>query len=98
MSVREGANTNWCPYPSELLAGHQIQVAVTVPNVVAVVHVMPYVARHTRLGKNLFVVNSEILGVQIWRKKCINFELEITTKQRELNIEPKCIFFLPFDR
>ena len=48
--------------------------------------------------KKPFFVNSEILGIQIWRKSCGNDDkFEMATKQRELNIEPNCVLFLPFD-
>ena len=40
-----------------------------------------------RLGKNLFVINSKILGTQIWRNKRVNDDkFEIATKQRKSNI------------
>ena len=49
--------------------------------------------------KNFFFVNSAILGVQIWQKKCVNYnKFELATKHLKSNIEPKCILFLSFDR
>ena len=40
-----------------------------------------------RLGKNHFFVNSEILGIQFWRKKCVNYDrFEIAKKQHKSNI------------
>ena len=40
-----------------------------------------------RLGKKHFFVNSEILGIQIWREKPVNYNgFEIATKQRKSNI------------
>ena len=40
-----------------------------------------------RLGKKHFFVNSEIWGMQIWRKKRVNYDkFEIATKQRISNI------------
>ena len=38
------------------------------------------------LGKKHFFVNSAILGVQIWRKKCVNYnKFEIATNSVNLN-------------
>ena len=52
-----------------------------------------------RLGKKHFIVNSKILGIQIWWKKNKNYKkFEIAKKQRKLQILPECIHFLPFDR
>ena len=56
VSVRTSANANWCPHMSQLLAGCRIQVGVTVPTVVVVVHVTPYIARHTYLSDPLTLV------------------------------------------
>ena len=37
-----------------------------------------------RPGKKHFFVNSEILGIQIWRKKLVNYDkFEIATRQRK---------------
>ena len=53
----------------------------------------------SRLDKNHFCVNSEILELQIWRKKRVNYDkFEFVKKLRKWNILPMCILFLPFDR
>ena len=37
--------------------------------------------------KKTFFMNSDNLGMQIWQKKCINYDkFEIVTKQRKSNI------------
>ena len=46
VSVRKSENANWCLPTSQLLAGSRIQVGVTVPAVVVMVHGMPNVAHH----------------------------------------------------
>ena len=44
--------------------------------------------------KNHFFVNSDILGIQIWRKIRVNADkFKIATKQRKSNIYPNAIFF-----
>ena len=41
----------------------------------------------SRLGKKHFFVNSEILGIQVWWKKCVNYKkFKIATRQRKSNI------------
>ena len=45
----------------------------------------PYL--QVRLGKKHFFVNSEILEIQIWRKKSVNDDkFEIATRERKSNI------------
>ena len=52
-----------------------------------------------RLGKKHFFVNSEIWGMQIQRKKRVNYDkFEIMTRHCKSNIKPKSILFLPFYR
>ena len=47
--------------------------------------------------KAIFFVNSEILGVQIWREKIVNDDkFEIIIKQRKSNIYPNAFFFFLF--
>ena len=44
------------------------------------------------LGKTHLFFNSEILGIQIWREKRVNYDqFKIATRQRKSNIQPKCI-------
>ena len=47
----------------------------------------------------IFFINSETFGMQILRKKPVNYDkFEIATKQRKSNIYTECIISLPFDR
>ena len=52
-----------------------------------------------RVAKSNFFVNSENLGIRIWRKNCVNYDkIENAARLRKSHIYPKCIVFLPFDR
>jgi hypothetical protein len=49
-----------------------------------------------RLVKTIFFVNSETLGVQMWRGKMRELQQKNHTKKRYSNIKLKCNF-LPFE-
>ena len=49
-----------------------------------------------RLGKNHYIVNSEILGIPMWRKKRRNYDkFEIATNSKNQIFNSCALFFFP---